>query len=376
MRNTFALSFSISALLFTAACEKSEVVSNNSVVTPPTYSFERNGQSSVSYSGQTDRLNQLEELKAVLVKADGGETVSESDLLAMFENTNEDGGGNFSFTSTKQLKNKTFDLDQTYFEDILKNAAAASVEGNKGTQAADGTAGLITRSNSNTILVDENGFEFTQMFEKGLMGATFYYQTVNVYLSDSKIGPTVNNSVVDPAKNFTDMEHHWDEAFGYFGAPVDFDSDYRGLESPRFWAKYCNSYDSKITGLNADFMDAFKTGRAAIIANEHDVKFANAADIQDAYEVLAAACAIHYANQAKSSTNQGDILHVLSECYAFTRALRYSNPDNRQLTPAEVETLLTSAFGGNLWTVTTSQLDDLINTLSTTYNLESVKDIL
>lgn len=376
MRKHISFSLLLVTVIGVSSCEKSTVVAENPVVTPETYVFERNGQTSVSYSGQTDRLNQLSEMKVMLQLADAGNTVSEPDLIAMYENTGGDGNGNFSFSSTKQLKSKTFDLDQTYFTDMLNAAASASTDGNNGVQATNGTAGLITRSNQNTILIDENGFEFTQMFEKGLMGGVFYYQTLNVYLTDDKIGPAVDNENIVTDKNYTSMEHHWDEAFGYYGAPIDFNSDYQGVDTPRFWAKYSNSFDNVIGQFNTGFMDAYKTGRAAIVANRHDVKFTEADDVNVYFGKLAAASAIHYANEAKGKTNQGDLLHVLSECYAFTRALRYAHPDNREMTPKEVDTLLTDTFGGNLWTVTVSQLDDLINELSSIYGLESVKDIL
>ena len=377
MRKYFSLGLSVALLTGVTSCEKSEVISQNQLDIPATYKFERNGQTSVSYSGQTDRLNQLAEMKAMLQTADAGSIVSEIDLLDMYANTGGDANGNFTFSSSKQLKNKTFDLDQTYFEGMLKSAAAASVDGSNGVLASMGTAGLITRGgNNSTILVDEKGFEFTQVFEKGLMGGVFYYQIVNVYLTDDKIGDAVDNENVDSVKNYTDMEHHFDEAFGYFGAPVDFSSDYQGTESPRYWAKYSNSTDAVISGMNTSIMDSYKTGRSAIVANEHTIKTSQVSELNTYFGQLAAASAIHYANEAKATTDQGDLLHVLSECYAFTRALRYANPNQRELSPTEVETLLTNTFNGNLWLVKASDLNNLIDALSTAYGLDAWKDIL
>jgi hypothetical protein len=235
---------------------------------------------------------------------------------------------------------------------------------------------LIARlSNNKTILVDANGFEYTQMFEKGLMGGTFFYQIANVYLSDAKIGPTVDNTNVDPVKNYTDMEHHWDEAFGYFGAPVDFTSDYQGNESPRYWAKYSNTSDAAL-GLNESIMFGFRKGRAAIVAKKDSEKYDGKARVMNHFNKLVAATAIHYANEAKSTTDMGDLLHVLSECYAFTRALKYANPEYRKMDPTEVQTLLDNTLGTNLWTVTATELNLLIDTLSSTYELDDVKNIL
>ena len=377
MRKYFSLGLSVALLTGVTSCEKSEVISQNQLDIPATYKFERNGQTSVSYSGQTDRLNQLAEMKAMLQTADAGSIVSEIDLLDMYANTGGDANGNFTFSSSKQLKNKTFDLDQTYFEVMLKSAAAASVDGSNGVLASMGTAGLITRGgNNSTILVDEKGFEFTQVFEKGIMGGVFYYQIVNVYLTDDKIGDAVDNENVDSVKNYTDMEHHFDEAFGYFGAPVDFSSDYQGTESPRYWAKYSNSTDAVISGMNTSIMDSYKTGRSAIVANEHTIKTSQVSELNTYFGQLAAASAIHYANEAKATTDQGDLLHVLSECYAFTRALRYANPNQREFSPTEVETLLTNTFNDNLWLVKASDLNNLIDALSTAYGLDAWKDIL
>ena len=71
--------------------------------------------------------------------------------------------------------------------------------------------------------MDANGIEYTQLIEKGLMGAVFYYQITNVYLGDGKMDVD-NADQVDPdnGKYYTTMEHHWDEAFGYFSDAVDF----------------------------------------------------------------------------------------------------------------------------------------------------------
>ena len=320
---------------------------------PATYAFTRNGETSVSYSGQTDRMNQLGEIKDKLLEGDGGSEIDAQVLLDMFANTGDNGNGNFSFSSTKQLKNKTFDPDVSWFEDLMNSAATASVDGNAGAQAADGTAGLITRSNGNTILVDGNGREFTQLIEKGLMGATFMYQILNTYLTQERIGNGVENTALADGKNYTDMEHHMDEAFGYFGAPVDFSSAYSGSGSFSFWAKYSNTVDPH-TSSSDQIMTAFRTARAAIVAMDYTERDQQVDILHQELQKVAAATAIHYANEALAATDDGDRLHVLSECYAFTQALRYANPDHRNLTIAQVDELLNVQIGDNFWQVTTT----------------------
>jgi len=89
---------------------------DNSYSVPTTYSFtDGNGNSTVSYPGQTDRLNQLSEM-VTLMKSGTSTVVDAQDLKDMFENAGGNGGGNFSFSSGKQLKNKCFQTNITMFE--------------------------------------------------------------------------------------------------------------------------------------------------------------------------------------------------------------------------------------------------------------------
>jgi hypothetical protein len=358
------------------SCIEPTVTPPPTLTVPSTYEFTRNGSTSVSYGGQTDRLNQLEEIKDKMKTGDAGSVVVAQDLLDMFANTGDNGNGNFSFTSSKQLKNKTFDLDQQWFEDMMSASATASVAGAAGTTGVDGTAGLVTRSSGSTILVDENGFEFTQIVEKGLMGACFLNQMFNSYLTDDKIGPTVDNTTVGSG-NYTDMEHHFDEAYGYFDAPVDFASNYAGTGTKRFWTKYCNTVDvNGSLGISDAIMLAFRTGRAAIVANDETVKNAQKDELMAQLEKVAAATAIHYVNESLVQTNDGDRLHALSELYAFVKALRYGNTAYRQVTTSEVDVMLDTDIGINLWQTTTTGLNTLKDKLSTAYGFDAVKDVL
>lgn len=355
------------------------------IQTPATYAFERDGTSTVSYSGQTDRLNQLDELKSYIKKGDAGEMISEQVMLDMFANTNDNGGGNFTFTSDRQLQSKTFapDLDDDLFENLFAAAATASASG---TQAANGTAGLITREGSgNTILVDENGREFTQFIEKGLMGAVFYNQTFNVYLTDDRTGDNVENTALRTDKNYTDMEHHWDEAFGYWAPPLDFTSPWpseRGDED-RFWSHYSNVVDNvnnELLGTNAILMNAYTEGRAAIVNNDLETKNAQRTILYDNLELVAAATAVHYINSTISFLNDGssgEAFHVLSEAWAFTNALKYS--PNKKITIAQIDQILDTDFGvnGNFWNVTSDGLNVAKSTLVGIYTeLDPVKDDL
>lgn len=351
---------------------------------PETYTFMRDGASTVSYTGQTARLDMVSEMKSYLGRADAGEQISEQALLNMFANTGGDGGGAFSFTSDKQLRNKTFapDLDASLFEDLFAEAAAASVAGKNGVAAAAGQAGLLTRENSGkTILVDARGREFTQLIEKGLMGAVFYNQIFNSYLTDEKLGAGVDNETLVEGQNYTAKEHYWDEAFGYWAAPVDFSSDWPEAREDelRFWSDYANGADDEL-GTNDVIMDAYIAGRTAIVNQDADARNA-ARDVLYAYhELVAAATAVHYINGTLQYLNEGqtgEAFHTLSEAWAFVNALRYS--PRRALSLAQIEEIMEADFGadGNFWNVTAAGLNKAKATLVAAYpKLAPVQDEL
>jgi hypothetical protein len=304
--------------------------------------------------------------------------VSEQVLLDMYANTGGNGGGNFSFTSDRQLKDKTFapDLDRTFFEGLFANAAAASVNGNNGIDASNGTAGLIVRENSgNTILVDQTGKEFTQLIEKGMMGSVFYHQMFNVYLSDHRTGDAVENVELVDGENYTPMEHYMDEAFGYWDPPLDFTSPWPEAreDEDRFWSHYSNTVDNVSNGLlgtNEIIMNAFMEARAAIVNNDLNTKNQMRDVLYEQLELVAAAVCVHYINGTLSSLgegNTGEAFHTLSEAWAFANALKYS--PRKSITTEQLEQIMETHFGadGNFWNVTSDGLNAAKATLVTLY---------
>ncbi len=339
---------------------------------PATYEFIRNSATTVSFSGQNERLDMLTIIKNTLLNAgDNGAPIAEQALIDAFNNSGGNGGGLFPFESTKQLKDKAFqpDSDDQLFEQLFADAAAASTSGQ---QAANGVAGLITReSKGTTVLVDANGREFTQLIEKGIMGSVFYNQIYNTYFSDARTGDDVENTILREGSNYNDMEHHWDEAFGYWNPPLDFTSDWPSdrEDEDRFWSHYSNIVDPSL-GTNSIIMEAFKEGRAAIVNNDLVTKNATRTIIAENLELVTAATAVHYLNDALEALNNGsigDAFHVLSEAWAFTNALRY-NP-NRKLSLDAIDEIMNQDLGadGNFWNVTPEGLNKAKATLVATY---------
>ena len=205
---------------------------NTTIDIPTAYVFDsrfNEGESSVSYSGQTVRNLLLQDLKIAIdnLGKEGAEPISVDDLLKLYayddgldlESLSTAGDmpvveNRYSSISTgKNLVSKISsdvvigygktadELVREWFEIIAANS-----------QDADklGTPAVYT---------DDNGVDLTQMINKVLIGAVPYYQATGVYL-----GGLLEDENGSPAegKSYTEMEHHWDEAFGYFGAARDY----------------------------------------------------------------------------------------------------------------------------------------------------------
>lgn len=326
---------------------------------PATYNF-----SPASWDGQIQRRTMLAEMTSYMKTGNTMGTPLDADVLKnMFSNTESPFSTAGLNNSGKQLENKCFELDRAMFLNYMDQLAAASTSMVAG---SNGTAGVVSNG-SKSYLCDENGIEYTQLIEKGLMGAVLYYQGTDVYLGADKMN--ADNVTADP-NDGTDMEHHWDEAWGYTAFPVDFVSPWPDARDSEltFWAKYANGRDG-LLGSNAVIATAFRTGRAAIGANNLEVRDAQINVIRTEWERVVAGTAIHYINGGLA--NYGDDAlrnHELSEAIAFTMCLKY-NPE-RSVTIDEIDEVL-ALIGDNLYEVTTEDLNSAKEILANALNFDT-----
>lgn len=323
----------ISAIGFTA-CEPEK----NTYTIPTTYNF-----SNVDYSGQTTRLAKLGEIitYAKTAHVSGATALNATKLKDMY---GANAGNYFTDTtlnaaSSKQLKDKTISSEQSNFELYLDSLAAASAYTTA--TAANGKAGIASNNAGNKhYLLNSKGIEITQIIEKGLMGACLYYQATAVYMGSGKMD--VDNNTVNAGQGTT-MEHHWDEAFGYFGVPKDFPANQVGAV---YWGKYCNTHEA-VYPLNTKMMNAFLKGRAAISAKDLTTRDAMISDLRKNWELIVAATAIYYLNNAKDNlaTDPAAAYHELSEVFGFIMSLKYGV--STKITPTQVDTILTDLYGSS-----------------------------
>lgn len=339
-----------STLLFFQSCKKENKGDYN---VPTTYNFDN-----VDYSGQTTRIAMLTELGNEMKKGNTPGTVVDAQVLKnMYANTGAPFSDPALNTSGKQLKDKTFASERTVIEGYMDLHAQISQSTQPG---SNGVAGVVT-SGAKAYLCDSNGIEYIQFVEKGLLGAVLYYQITAVYLSEDKIGPQVA---------LADRQHHWDEAFGYFGVPVDFPANTTGL---KFIGRYCNDRNA-LLGLNSIIMNAYLKGRAAINNNDNETVTTQVAILRDNLEKVMAATAIKYINGALANPGDDAIRnHELSEGITFIRSLRF-NP-TRKITDTQIAQL-EGYFGNNFYTVNLNNLAMAKNLLSSIYGFDNVKDQL
>jgi hypothetical protein len=356
------LLISSTLVLSLAACQD-EKIQDQTFDVPTTYNF-----SPADYSGQKNRIAMLSEMVDYIKTASKGAQLDAQKLSNMFTNQNAAFANDTLNTSGKQIKDKVNFGAQNYFQALLDSAAQASASF---MPASEGSAGISISKNDTTkkYLVNANGQEYVQIFEKGLMGALLYYQIADVYLSDAKIGSSVDNETVIAGQG-TAMQHHWDEAFGYYGVPVDFPTNVTGL-------KYLGHYSNLRNGvlnINAEIMNAYLLGRAAIGAKDNAKKNEAAAILKDKIQLILASSAIHYMNESVSSVDDKAVLfHALSEGYGFILGLKYSA--NAKISPAQVDELL-ALIGENFYQVDINNLKTVKDKLAQYYSLENVKDVL
>ncbi len=222
--------------------------------------------SSVSYGGQAARHALIAELKHYIGKGglqadlDDGTLTTKEQVIAKlnsFYNADENSWDtlNISFTTAKQtmfselsssyksLKEKVAGQDisgqhkdwstefagwgaqgsttpialiDTYFQQIAD--IAIDNLGNK--RYAPGSVQVV--ENEIPVFVTNNGTDLNQLIQKFLLMSVAYSQAADDYLDENKGLATDNIGQDKGTKDYTKLEHQFDEGFGYFGAARDY----------------------------------------------------------------------------------------------------------------------------------------------------------
>lgn len=355
----------------------------NNLNVPATYNFERDNVSSVNFSGQTTRLQMTGEILSNFNDFDNN---SEELLLNMFSNENspfEDASLNESSKSVKsKVAASNFYFSTNTVESTeIKNDFESYISGqmnmvkpNKDQLAEPGVAGQIGDDGS-TRYVNAKGLEYNQAFAKGLIGALLLDQTLNNYLSVAVLDEGDNRAnndagITEDGKAYTTMEHKWDEAYGYvYGDPSIPAADPNSVLNDNDDAllfKYMGRVenDEDFAGIANETFEAFKTGRAAIVAGDYSTRNEQIEIIRENLSKIIGIRAVYYLKNGKNAIenqNYGAAFHDLSEGFGFIYSLRFThNPATGApyVSKAQIDTIIDQLLAGNgFWDVTPEMLD-------------------
>lgn len=211
----------------------------DSLTVPATYAFlGADGLSSVDYGGQTVRNLLIADIqtaaRAAGQAAYAGTGLTDADILKYFTHVDGDSleigtvltGG----PVTERLHTKYTQISTG--KSMHDKISGTTVIG-YGKPAADlfkeWTALIVANSKDSTkrktaeAYLDSNGVDISQLISKVAGGALAYWQGTGVYLQNVT---GKNNADLVSGKNYTEMEHNWDEAFGYFGCARDYNTNY------------------------------------------------------------------------------------------------------------------------------------------------------
>jgi hypothetical protein len=368
------------------------------VEAPADYTFTRNNESTVSFSGQTDRILMAEEIISAFKDV---ENASQSSIQNMFDH--QEGAIDFENdllnASGKNVRSKVAASTDFFSSNSTESTAIKAqfdsyialqtqeVFPNWSVLASPGDAGQILDGTS-TRYVSAKGLEYNQAFAKGLTGALMTDQIINNYLSISVLDAGSNvddndNDVLSGDKAYTVMEHKWDEAYGYLFGAVPEVNQATPLATIGDDDSFLNKYVGKTAGdpdfdyIAQDIFDAFKLGRAAIVAKNYEVRNEQAIIIQQEISKVIAIRTIYYLQNGKAAidpNNMGGAFHDLSEGYGFLISLRFTRDiqsGTALFTKSEVDGFLADIMndGANgLWDITESTLDSISEAIAAKFN--------
>ena len=299
-----------------------------SYLVPETYTFEN-----VKYTGQTVRIRLLDSL-GKLINSAKTQHVSKDQLLALYNNSNSLFGG------SQKLSDKV--------------APGTEAQMMAWFDSVDVYSPMQITSSKNWFITP-GGLDISQLVQKTMMGSLHYYQATSTYLA----GIGADDNVTVKEGEGTAMEHHWDEAFGYYGAPIDFSiysdeditikkfRDTNGnsvqdipAEKAYFHAGYSltrdqaskNFPEADKTNFRTTLMNNFIKGRAAIVNKDYSTRDEAKKVILETWEKQTAANALHYINDVKKSLTANsttlDDLHTRYHAWAEAKGFfNATNPD-------------------------------------------------
>jgi hypothetical protein len=205
---------------------------------------------------------------------------------------------------------------ETYFSQMAVVSTSAGVIGSKG------TAGYLLNGTTK-YLVDAKGIEIAQIIQKSLIGA-YQFDFIANYLLDK--GLTSDNYTAVSGKNYTALEHVWDEAYANLTLnPIFLAGATDVAKSPNAPESFLGSYVWEYNKTNySKIHAAFLKGRAAVANNDATEYKAQAKFIRTQLELSLANASLGYLDKWKTGLNDGARAHAIAEGLGFIYSLRFA----------------------------------------------------
>jgi hypothetical protein len=319
---------------------------------PPTYTFTRNGLTTVTFPGQTIRIAMATELIDAIIEF---ERSTEKHLLELYNNRTAEGldANPFQFDylnrSQRSLREEVAaSLDyfsenpaegeaiQQLLEDWLVAQVNEVFPEVKNT-AVPGRAGVLP-DGLFPRYVNAHGVEYKEWVRNSLTGALMVDQALNKYLSVAHLDLGTSREdndklVLITGNNFTNMEREWDEAYGYiYGLSGNIADPNQNIgDDDMFLNHYVGEVnrDPDFVGMADTIFNAFKRGRAAIVARRYDIRDRQIDILRKEISKVIAINAVHFLEQGKlainpENPNYGSAFHYLSKAYGAVFSLRFT----------------------------------------------------
>jgi FlaG/FlaF family flagellin (archaellin) len=298
----------------------------------PTFFVNANGVSTVDLAEGNARLKMFQALNHYSTSAvSANEPIDATKLENMFSNN----GNPFSDISTlsvsgAELNSSGVQLRNTVASSLAPTGAEAvraEFEGHftdieLASQSVTTTASPGVAGKLGSYLLDEKGIEIAQVIQKSLIGALQVDYIGNVLLDK---GLSADNSTLVSNKNYTQLEHNWDEAYGLLTLnPIYLEN---ATDASKNTVEFgAGSYIWEYNKANyANIYPAFLKGRAAIVNNDKAELHAQAIFIRTELEKTLANAALGYLEKWKTGTDDAKRAHAIGEALGFIYSLRFAH---------------------------------------------------
>ena len=401
---------------------------NDKITVPGAYSFAsrfETGKSSVSYTGQIVRNLLVQDIKILIDQTGkpGGNLVTATDILALYDYQDSDNLNSPTTTGNLPPLETSYSLISTGKNLTGKISGATLIGTNKTVDQTmrewfaevEALSKDASRLGTPMAHTNDQGLDLSQLINKVLLGSVVYYQGTGIYLAS--ITDRDNTAQKGGTALYTDMEHAWDEAYGYYGAARDyfnysdadlagsvdqFTNDANGDGKIDFTSEYNFGFSrnagkrDKGSSTGIDFtrivFQKFLEGRTTIVNQGTEaelIAIRNA--IANEWEKVIAATVVHYINETlndmaeltseSTPANSKDLNKHWAEMKGFAWALQF-NP-LKLISNADLQTLHTnfgdspiySAPGTNDYTTYRAGLETSRSILQNVYEF-SKSDVL